>query len=850
MGGTTRSALDMTTAIKTITPRGSDDAASEPVPAGVSHRVQFYETDEFLHRMVADDLAAGLGDEQPVGSLRDLRDAEAAARAARDDLEDFLENAPVPIHSVDAQGTIVYANRAELALLGYSADEYIGRPLSAFHVDPAAVDDMLNRLALGETLRDREVQLRAKDGSVRHVLVSSNMAVKSSKQIATRCFSRDITDRKGTEEERDNLIADLSRTVRLNDMLAGIVGHDLRGPLSTIAMAGQLLLGQVTDPKGVRTIQRILSSAGRMQLMIGQLLDFARVRMDGGIELERNAIDVSAIARDVTEEVRFARPEWQIDVVTQGDARGEFDHNRLSQVFSNLIGNAVQHGSPDRPLRVLIDGRDPGSIHVTVENVGTIDPDVLPNLFSAFRGSQSKTIRGQGLGLGLFISDHIVRAHGGQIAVESGSGTTAFRFDLPRRSLHEPAVATFDVHDPGPASSASNTALADPARRASGFADVAEQRLIQEATRQHEQRFRLLVDSVKDYAIFMLDPDGHVATWNIGAQRIKGYTADEIIGQHFSAFYPEADIRAGKTEHELAVAQREGRFEDEGWRICKDGTKFWANVVITALRDRTGALVGYAKVTRDLTGRRKVEQERVQLAHAQEAVRLRDEFLSLASHELKTPLTVLQLQLEGLRARIDPSDRGTLTKLERSTRAAQRLAELIEALLDVSRIATGRFALNVERSEVGAIVEGAVDRMLEAAEAAGCTLSVSADHDAIGRWDRSRLDQLITHLVSNAIRYAAGTPIEVSVTRAPSEVVVEVRDRGPGVPEPESARIFERFERCTSMRHFGGMGLGLYLVRQIAEAHGGSVTANNREGGGACFTVRMPITPMPDNVVA
>ena len=156
--------------------------------------------------------------------------------------------------------------------------------------------------------------------------------------------------------------------------------------------------------------------------------------------------------------------------------------------------------------------------------------------------------------------------------------------------------------------------------------------------------FRLLVESVVDYAIFLLDPTGVVRTWNAGARRLKGYEADEIIGRHFSTFYPEEDVRRGKPAWELESAAREGRFEDEGWRIRKDGSSFWANVVITALR-RDGELVGFAKVTRDLTARREAEEERVRLAEAREAVRLRDEFLSIASHELRTPLTALDLQV-------------------------------------------------------------------------------------------------------------------------------------------------------------------------------------------------------------
>ena len=757
--------------------------------------------------------------------------------------DDLLDNAPVPIHSIDAAGTLVWANRAELELLGYAADEYIGHPISEFHVDAEVLADMLDRLGRGETLRDREVRLRARDGSIRHVLISSNMRIENGKQVASRCFTRDITDQKRAEQERDQVIADLSRTVRLNDMFAGIVGHDLRGPLSTIVMAGQLLLGYVQDPKGVRTIERVLTSADRMQRMISQLLDFARARADGGIELERAPTEVGDSARDVIEEIRMARPEWTIELEVQGDVRGDYDGNRLSQVFSNLIGNAVQHGSPDAPLIVRIDGRDPAAVHVEISNRGTIAPEILPILFAPFRGSHQKRLRSQGLGLGLFITDHIVRAHGGEISAESQGGTTAFRFQLPRKAGGVTQLATFDACAPG-----SRSDRLPVIRQAGGPAGATNEaapvaagpRPAHDASCHHDERFQILVESIKDYAIFMLDTAGNVATWNSGAERIKGYTADEIIGQNFAKFYPEADVLAGKTEYELQVAMREGRFEDEGWRVRKDGSRFWANVVITALRNSDGGLIGYAKVTRDLTERRKLEEERVRLAHAQEAVRLRDEFLSLASHELKTPLTVLQLQLEILRDRISADDCATLAKLERSHRASHRLAELVEALLDVSRIATGRFTLQLERGDLADIVATAVDRLHETAEVAGCALSLTAD-PALGAWDRSRLDQVVTNLVSNAIRYAAGAPIAIRVAHEADDAVIEVRDRGPGLPEGELARIFERFQRAASMRHFGGLGLGLYVVRQITEAHGGSVSAENPADGGACFTVRLPL---------
>lgn len=225
------------------------------------------------------------------------------------DPAELLDDAPVAIHRIDAAGTILWANRAELDLLGYSADEYIGRPLAAFcvDVDREVLADVLDRLRRGETTRDREIRLRARDGTIRHVLISERMRLDSRGGGVSCGFLRDVTAHHRAERERTQLIEDLTRTVRLNDMFAGIVGHDLRGPLSTIVMAGQLLLGYVDQPKPVRTIERLLNSADRMQRMISQLLDFARARADGGIELDRRPIDLTEVARDVIEEVRLAQ---------------------------------------------------------------------------------------------------------------------------------------------------------------------------------------------------------------------------------------------------------------------------------------------------------------------------------------------------------------------------------------------------------------------------------------------------------------------------------------------------------------------------------------------------------------
>jgi PAS domain S-box-containing protein len=692
---------------------------------------------------------------------------------------------------------------------------------------------------------------------------------------------------------------------------------------------------------------------------------------------------------------------------------------------------------------------------------------------------------------------------------------------------------------------------------------------------ESEERFRLMVANVKDYAIFMLDPGGHIVSWNQGAERIKGYRAEEIIGKHFSIFYPAEDVAQGKPPRELEIATREGRFEEEGWRLRKDGSRFWANVVITAVLDEQQRLRGFAKVTRDVTERRKAREmeleleaesaarraaesgetklresedryrqksaeleviltgvadgitalsadgellyanqaaaeasgyltteamrkayasgellerfeifdengrpmprselpsrralagedsssalmrvrdritgrtwwslvkaqtvrhaagapylavtitrdvteqrraqataafladatavlstgldypstleklanlmvprladwcavdvqegetlRRVAFAHqdpaklelarelerryprdpaaprgvhnvirtgtaelyeeitdqmlvagtrdaehlalsralglksamvlpllargralgaltlataesgrryeaadltlgwelgrragmavdnarlyreATDAVRVRDEFLSIASHELRTPLAALMLQVSGVLRLLQ---KGTplgperiVDRLEKAASSGARLEKLIDELLDVSRITSHRLKLERETVDLVALVEETVARMAEAASRAGSPIQLVASGPVSGSWDRLRIDQVITNLLSNAIKYGAGQPVQVTVGEGGGRAVLTVKDAGIGIEPEHQGRIFDRFERAVSDRHYGGLGLGLWITRQIVEAHGGSIRVVSAPGEGATFTVELP----------
>jgi PAS domain S-box-containing protein len=416
-------------------------------------------------------------------------------------------------------------------------------------------------------------------------------------------------------------------------------------------------------------------------------------------------------------------------------------------------------------------------------------------------------------------------------------GTVSFLFDQARRF--------------GPADRQFVAGLADACaialERAQLFASERELRARAEETAALLQRFdqlRLLVDQVRDYAIFMLDREGVVRTWNRGAERIKGYRAEEIVGSHFSRFYPEADVLAGKPARMLERAAAEGRVEDEGLRVRKDGSLFRADVVITALRDADGELRGFAKVTRDVTERVEAEHERVRLARAEEATRARDQFLAIASHELRTPITALGLQAEALlrlgRRNPEAPIAAFTPRLETLKRQGSRLTHLVQALLDVTQLTAGRLALHRQPVDLAAVVREAMERWRDVLARAGCALDLRVGASLPGRWDRMRLEQVIDNLVANAVKFGAGRPVEVSAGTDGEHVRLEVRDHGIGISPEDQRRIFERFERAVPHTHYGGFGLGLWIVRNIVQAHGGVIRVSSEPGQGSRFEVTLP----------
>ena len=361
--------------------------------------------------------------------------------------------------------------------------------------------------------------------------------------------------------------------------------------------------------------------------------------------------------------------------------------------------------------------------------------------------------------------------------------------------------------------------------------------------------YQLMVDSVRDYAIFMLDTTGHVASWNKGAQRIKGYTADEIIGRHFSTFYTPEDIAIEKPALELKVAARQGRFEDEGPRLRKDGSRFWANVVITAVRDDDGTLIGFAKVTRDLTERRAAEDRAIadaqRLARVEAANTTKSEFLAAMSHELRTPLNAIGGYAELLSLGLGgPVTTEQVDYLERIRKSQQHLLGIISDLLNFSRIEAGHLDYEIVPISLAKAIESVAPMVEVAAFAKGMELQVGPlPGDCLALGDRARVDQILLNLLSNAIKNtSAGGKITLQCAVSAQTASIAVQDTGRGVPQEKLETIFEPFVqlgRSLSSSH-EGMGLGLAISRDLARAMGGDLTVSSKVGQGSTFTLSLP----------
>lgn len=357
-----------------------------------------------------------------------------------------------------------------------------------------------------------------------------------------------------------------------------------------------------------------------------------------------------------------------------------------------------------------------------------------------------------------------------------------------------------------------------------------------------EERLRILLESVQDYAIYMLDADGVIVSWNSGAEKIKGYTAQEVIGQHVSIFYPPDDIANGKPEAELAVAARTGRVEDEGWRVRKDGTMFWANVVLTAVYAVGGdgrQVRGYAKVTRDMTERKRLRELEAASQHM-------NEFLATLAHELRNPLAPVSnaLSVMMLEPLVSPTLRQCRDMIDRQI---SHLTRLVDDLLDAGRVTTGKVSLRLAPVDLSEVVVRAVEMTRPHVSLRQQTVDVqTAAGRIVVNGDATRLVQVVQSLLNNASKFSEqGGRITVSIDKIGRTFArLRVTDEGCGIEASALDSIFDLFVQADNRfeRRESGLGIGLTLCRWLVEMHGGSINATSDGlGRGATFAVKLPL---------
>lgn len=376
---------------------------------------------------------------------------------------------------------------------------------------------------------------------------------------------------------------------------------------------------------------------------------------------------------------------------------------------------------------------------------------------------------------------------------------------------------------------------------------------------QGDEQFRLLINDIPDYAIFMLDTQGSIISWNMGTQLIQGYTAAEIIGHHFSEFYLPADIAAQKPQYALRIASIQGIYKEEGWQLRKDGSAFWADIVITALFDEVGSLRGFSEINHDLTkqkeaeaAQRQLHQLQLQLRFEQAArkqteahMRLRDTFLSAAAHEFRTPITVLSgcvqlLQRRMARELLSPEN------LEKSlhiiTAQVKRLERLASMILSSTRLEFGIHSAEYTVIDLREITEQIIEELQFLSSTQRIVLNFPSSPLLI-QGNGLQIEQAIYNLIHNAIKYSPSSgKIAVTAHHQSEQVVITVCDEGRGIPANDLPHIFDRFYRANNSQQatHTSLGIGLYLVKEFVAMQQGRVEVESVVGQGTTFRMIFP----------
>ncbi|RKH57453.1 ATP-binding response regulator [Corallococcus llansteffanensis] len=650
-------------------------------------------------------------------------------------------------------------------------------------------------------------------------------------------------------EEKTRRAAQLAELDRQKTQFFSNVSHELRTPLT-------LMLGPLEDAltdahaplpgpqhQRVALVQR---GAVRLLKLVNQLLEFTRLET-GRTEARFQPVDLSRLTQELVGHFESAAHRAGLTLSVDSPPLGEplwVDPEAWERIVFNLLSNAFKFTlEGGLGVRLRLEG-DAGVLSVRDTGTG-IPAEALPHLFQRFyrvAGAQGRSFEGSGIGLSLV--QELVKLHGGSVEVWSRPGEgSEFTVRIPRGRHHLP---------PGRVAGEGASQPRDGFQRDSFVQEVegwipavpAAGARLPAAQRGHV----LIVDDNADLRAYLrnvLEPHFEVETAGDGQAALEALRArapdvvvSDVMMPRLGGF---GLLRALRSDPALRATPLILLSARAGEEASVEGLEAGADDYLVKPFSGRELL---ARVQTQLAMSRLRGEAALQLGREltlKEAVQARDDFLSVASHELKTPLTGLKLQLEMLERMLPAPVRAQVAERFAGTRRqAQRLGTLVESLLDVSQVASGRLQLHRERTDVTALVADCLAQGREELQRAGCLVTFEAQAGLLAEVDPVRLEQLVRNLLSNAAKYGASRPVTVRLGEAGPQLRLEVVDHGLGVKPEDRERIFGRFERAVSARRFGGLGLGLWVARQVVEAHGGRIAVTDTPGGGATFTVLLP----------
>jgi len=786
------------------------------------------------------------------------------------ELEDYVENASIALHWVDENGIIKWANNAELHMLGYDKEEYIGHHIAEFHVNKYKINDILTKLSCNETLDQYESDLRCKDGSIKTVHISSSVFWEDGKFIHTRCFTVDVTEQKKlvqavieSEARYKSLVNSLPVAVYtckkegaitfFNEVAVELWGY--RPDINNEHLKYCACYKVLVDGKHIRADETPMAAAlhtGRSFRNIEAYVEradgsgfFAIVNIDPIFDADGNIVGAINVFQDIS---NFKQVEAAL-------RDSESKYRQLIHVLETPLYTTDAEGRITLYNKAAVDlwGREPEigkDLWCGSYKIFNIDGSYMP-LYTcpmAMCLKEKRPVYGEEI---LVVRpDGAIRnvaPHPQPIFDSAGNLTGAINMliDITRMKQAENALRESEAKY----------------RSLAGSLEMEVERQVQdlkaksEDLKKSEERYHKMVEEVEDYAILMLDKEGIVQNWNKGAEKIKGYREEEIVGKSFQEFYLPNDRKDGLPLKLLSQATQSGKAIHEGWRKRKDNSLFWGSTVLTALHNPDGEVIGFSKVTRDLTERKQSEDKMKEYLNQLEFQNKElEQFVYAASHDLKEPLRKIHFYndyvVEDTTTQLSDKSKDYIG---RSINAAIRMKKLIDDLLIYSR--TTAKVETYEAVDLEKLVKEVTSIFKEEMECSD--LTVESESLTIIKAIPFQLKQLFVNLIDNAIKYRhPDRKLQVNITysQVPGNIVPEfmadpavlyhmirVKDNGIGFDPKYAKKIFDIFQRLKSVTESSGSGIGLAICKKIVQNHNGFILASGKPNDGAYFSIYLPI---------